>query len=1132
MNDTPLSIGGMEIQPGFYIDGYRYDSPIGHGGMAEVLLAYDPSNRPFAIKVLKANRFKAGRRRFSREFRTLSKMHHPNVIEVDSYGDVYGHPYIAMEYIQGSDLHKEIRGFRERSLNDRWTRVRQILIDLSKGLEHIHSHGVVHRDLKPSNILVDSDGRCVITDFGIVKELNSDVEKSTALVGTWAYASPEQITGQELDHRSDLYSLGVILYAMLCSRRPFAASNMAGYSKLHSEQPPRAPSNFIPEIPTIFEDICLKLLEKSPQDRFQSAREILVALGEVQGQKAVVENMVDQIPFFKKDLSVDFIRTIQQRPRAVTVIQGEQGFGKSKILEGLEHRLQSLHLPYVRIRISKNATPFEGGGQLIQHIAKESGDETLHRLWLRSTEASSATDYNILAQLTDRAHSVLRSLLEERAQVILIDDLHGAQTQSSQLFHTLWEQLALRLNLPLFFFVTSTEETRLFREADVLPLRPINVDDIISILSQMTEEQEGLDIIARKILEETEGIPLFLNAFIQQLIEERILIRQDSKYRFTKAPQVIADQNFNIAPSIRETVWSRLETVSPEEMDLLKILAVAGREVHIDLILHLSNLADDPLFDSLDNLQKKRLTLERKNGLDEYIRLRRQKYGSVLYDSLSAEERTTIHSKIAHYLESTQSLHNINIVQQLGNHFRRGDIPEKAFQYLALAAVRLWDRGLKQNALQQVDYATPLTKLAKQRLIDSQFSEARLRLLQVSSAYAHNQGEWREGLKLLKTQLRYAKTLKQWKTITQTKLSIGDIHSRLGELDKAKVYFHEVLDESRKHNHRLTQVEAYYQLCGLEWDLGHTQEALSYAQQGLDLTEPNENCLPKAKILLSISSVRAHLGQLSVASEQMRTAASILRELSQKELLGIVLCNHAELLLWRGLWVEAHEQATESLQLATQSLYQMGQAHTRYILAKIAMERGSYSTAIEQAKASQAIASQLNIESLHAVTTFVLGQIQLELGNPNAALKLLDIAINGMHSNDPEQHLIATQLVRVLALIYADKKTEAIMNLQNLRPHLTDGPRTRQMENKYWLARIDAALGNIDQAIQLCVEEDLMAEQMEVWGWSIKFKALLLNLSSNPQCEVRFYQLFDQLGANLSESERAFMLDHIQYIHD
>ena len=106
------------------------------------------------------------------------------------------------------------------------------------------------------------------------------------------------------------------------------------------------------------------------------------------------------------------------------------------------------------------------------------------------------------------------------------------------------------------------------------------------------------------------------------------------------------------------------------------------------------------------------------------------------------------------------------------------------------------------------------------------------------------------------------------------------------------------------------------------------------------------------------------------------------------------------------------------------------------------------------------------------------------------------------------------------------------MNLQNLRPHLTDGPRTRQMENKYWLARIDAALGNIDQAIQLCVEEDLMAEQMEVWGWSIKFKALLLNLSSNPQCEVRFYQLFDQLGANLSESERAFLLDHIQYIHD
>ena len=138
----------------------------------------------------------------------------------------------------------------------------EVLIDLSKGLAHIHSHGVVHRDLKPSNILIDEDGRCIITDFGIVKELNSDVEKSTVLVGTWAYASPEQITGQELDHRSDLYSLGIILYAMLCSRRPFAASNMAGYSKLHSEQPPRPPSDFIPEIPTVYEEICLKLLSQ------------------------------------------------------------------------------------------------------------------------------------------------------------------------------------------------------------------------------------------------------------------------------------------------------------------------------------------------------------------------------------------------------------------------------------------------------------------------------------------------------------------------------------------------------------------------------------------------------------------------------------------------------------------------------------------------------------------------------------------------------------------------------------------------------------------------------------------------------------------------------------------------------
>ena len=121
-------MGGVTLHPGEYIGSYRYIHPVGKGGMANVLLASDPSNKLFALKVLKASRFQTGRARFGREFRALTRLRHKNVIRVDSFGDIFGHPYIAMEYVEGTDLHSIIRSFRDLSLSQRWQRTKSILI--------------------------------------------------------------------------------------------------------------------------------------------------------------------------------------------------------------------------------------------------------------------------------------------------------------------------------------------------------------------------------------------------------------------------------------------------------------------------------------------------------------------------------------------------------------------------------------------------------------------------------------------------------------------------------------------------------------------------------------------------------------------------------------------------------------------------------------------------------------------------------------------------------------------------------------------------------------------------------------------------------------------------------------------
>ena len=239
---------------------------------------------------------------------------------------------------------------------------------------------------------------------------------------------------------------------------------------------------------------------------------------------------------------------------------------------------------------------------------------------------------------------------------------------------------------------------------------------------------KDINTIAARIYSETDGVPLFLNAFIQQLLEERVLQKEDEHYTFTKSAQEIAAQKFNIPPSTRDLVLNRLQSLSETELQILQWLAISDRELHIDTIVHLVTLDDDVLFDTLDDLLQRRFIVERKSGIDEFFTLRRRKYGAVLYETMQPTLRIQMHKALAEHLETATSLHNIKAIQHLSHHFRCGQVSGKVYQYLSLAALRLWERGLLQSAMENVEYAHPLTKLAKQELPEDNFSKSRLQL--------------------------------------------------------------------------------------------------------------------------------------------------------------------------------------------------------------------------------------------------------------------------------------------------------------------------------------------------------------------------------------------------------------------
>lgn len=419
------------------LDRYRIISLLGEGGMGAVFKAFDLTlQREVALKVMHSHIASQAdfQDRFLQEARTAAKMDHPSIVQVYDFGQTQNLLYIVMEFIPGDNLSKMLKDLRAQG---KWILLPEaihLIRQVSIALDYAHDHGITHRDIKPGNIMIEpvsSDGlpyRPVLTDLGLAKLAGGGVQTVDGTsMGTPAYMSPEQALGNPSDRRSDVYSVGVLLFELATGRLPFPAKNLIEAIQYHTKEPPPRPRSINPQLPLSIEQIILKAMEKDPDKRFQSARDLAMSLSDalsslqtadversVLGEQVSLltqyENSLDQvrgqsifddferIPGISQDrIQVmkdgETIHTLGMKPEGLVVGRGSDC---DIVLEGtnISRRHARIELVSNKYRIvdlgSTNGT-FLANARLLPGIAEEWTPDRVLRIgnfWLRLVRAN------------------------------------------------------------------------------------------------------------------------------------------------------------------------------------------------------------------------------------------------------------------------------------------------------------------------------------------------------------------------------------------------------------------------------------------------------------------------------------------------------------------------------------------------------------------------------------------------------------------------------------------------------------------------------------------------------------------------------------------------------------------------
>jgi serine/threonine protein kinase len=765
---------------------YRILEPLGHGGMGVVYRArHTGSERAVALKTVKISAPK-WLDSIRREIDALTRIRHPGIVRIVEHGVHEGRPWYAMDLLEGESLRhfgdriwSPYRSFsahvgstdavgatddasgefpataglepEPRSGNQirasgalpvaagELRAVLHLVRRVCATLAFLHGEGFVNCDLKPENVVLVAD-QPVIIDFGLTAHHpggsgREALEVQRAMSGTLPYMSPEQIRGEFVDARSDIYSIGCMLYELVTGRPPFLGAPRAIMSQ-HLSSPPVPPSELVEGLSSELERVMLKLLEKELPGRFGFADEVAAVLAELSGDVHRLPHFPPARPylyrprFVGRDPVVAKLAAMRDRASAgsgsIALLAGESGVGKTRVAMELTRVLPSFRMRIVTSESSLLSTPGAGpvGSAPLNAVrpllraaadrCQEGGAEVTDRL-LGERRSVLALYEPLLAQVPAKEDltppvplaleasrqrlfrylaEMLASFAHDQPILWVLDDLSWADELSLDFLKSLTREYLE--STPVFILGTyrSEEVTDPVTEIAGLPhvtqvdLPRLQQNAVSSMIADMLALTDPKDDFVEFVGRQAEGNPFFVAEHVRTAVTERVLFR-DNRYSWQIAGRTgggaISFESLPLPRSLRELIDHRLRKLTPLAQEAGVVAAVIGREMDVDVLEEIGGFSEGAAAVAMDELLRRQILEQPEPGR---VRFAHDKLREVVYTQAPAERLKDLHARAGLALEARwRDRPDASVLWvTLGHHFAAGHVPEPAARYLSLAA--------------------------------------------------------------------------------------------------------------------------------------------------------------------------------------------------------------------------------------------------------------------------------------------------------------------------------------------------------------------------------------------------------------------------------------------------------------